>query len=312
MNIRNRIKRRNLMLNLVAVIIASAIAFHSIADPDYDLMHKDINIMIGIVKSAFENSAFENSASENKENCRSCRIHVTGHYLADQGVVFNVRPASGRHAYAFKTPDFEENVEVFAEGIAAIPLVVEGILEGVETGLANEDFSSFTIRADGDWSKQSRSARQALREARAELREANRELREIEIEAIHAEEDELTELEQRETEILQELERLSREEAQIKENLASQVKTRKNAMQEKRAKRLEVRRQRFEEMETLVLNAFCDYSGTMRSLPKNERINVIVSRDEGPSNIYVFEQSELDDCDSSQTNVRDHALIYAF
>jgi len=302
MNIQSRIRNRNLLLNLAAVVTASSIALHSFAAPDYERMRKDINIMIGIVKSAFEND----------EDCHACQVQITGHYLADQGVVFNVTPASRGYAYAFKTSDFEENVEVFAEGMAAIPLVVEDILASVEMGLANDSFSGITIDTDGDWSEQSRIARQALREARAELREANRELREIEIEAIHAEEEELNELEAREAEVIREMERLSSQEEKIQQDIASQVEAKRSEIEKKRAKRMEAKRQQFEDMETLVLNTFCDYSSTMRSLPRNERVSVIVSKGEDQSNIYVFEQSELADCDSSKTDVRDHALSYAF
>lgn len=302
MSIQSRIRKHNLLPKLLAVVTVSSIALHSFAEPDYERMRKDINIMIGIVKSAFEND----------EDCNSCQVQITGHYLADQGVVFNVTPASRGYAYAFKTNDFEENVEVFAEGMAAIPLVVEDILASVEMGLANDSFSAITIDTDGDWSEQSRIARQALREARAELREANRELREIEIEAIHAEQEELNELEAREAEVLQEMERLASQEEKIQEDIASQVEAKRNEIEKKRAKRMEAKRQQFEDMETLVLNTFCDYSSTMRSLPRNERVSVIVSKGEDQSNIYVFEQSELADCDSSKTDVRDHALSYAF
>jgi hypothetical protein len=302
MSIQTRIRKHNLLPKLLAVVTVSSIALHSFAAPDYERMRKDINIMIGIVKSAFEND----------EDCNSCQVQITGHYLADQGVVFNVTPASRGYAYAFKTNDFEENVEVFAEGMAAIPLVVEDILASVEMGLANDSFSAITIDTDGDWSEQSRIARQALREARAELREANRELREIEIEAIHAEQEELNELEAREAEVLQEMERLASQEEKIQEDIASQVEAKRNEIEKKRAKRMEAKRQQFEDMETLVLNTFCDYSSTMRSLPRNERVSVIVSKGEDQSNIYVFEQSELADCDSSKTDVRDHALSYAF
>ncbi len=302
MTIQSRIRKHSLLLDVAAVITVSSIALNSFAAPDYERMRKDINIMIGIVKSAFEND----------EDCRSCQVKITGHYLADQGVVFNVTPAARGYAYAFKTDDFEENIEEFAEGMAAIPLVVEDILAGVEISLADEDFSGFTISGEGDWSENSRIARQALREARAELREANRELREIEIEAIHAEQEELTELEQREAEVMKELERLSSEEEKIQERFSSQAEAKRKKIEMQRAKRSEAKRQQFEEMETLVLNTFCDYSSTMRSLPRNERVSVIVSKGEDESNIYIFEQSELADCDSSESNVRDHALSYAF
>ena len=84
--------RSRLTVQAATIIAASGIAAYALAAPDYDRIRKDINIMIGVVKSSFENSP----------KCRSCNVRVTGHYLADQGVVFNVDPTSGHH-YAFRT-----------------------------------------------------------------------------------------------------------------------------------------------------------------------------------------------------------------
>jgi hypothetical protein len=296
--------RSRLAAQAATIIAASGIAAYALAAPDYDRIRKDINIMIGVVKSSFENSP----------ECRSCNVRVTGHYLADQGVVFNVEPSSG-HRYAFRSHDFEDEIEVFAEGMAAIPIFVQDILTEVQVNLDNEDFTSSLSIMNGDDEELnigSREAQHALREARVGIREAIRELRELDIEAIHADKEELKELEMKETEIENEVAKLEAEENKIKENLASHIEKRTVQMEIMKAKRAEEKRKEFEEMETLVLNTFCDYSATIRNLPSNERVSVIVNKDDDRSNIYVFEQSALKGCDSSKSDVRDHALSYPF
>ena len=81
--------------------------------------------------------------------------------------------------------------------------------------------------------------------------------------------------------------------------------------EQKRAKRREAQDQQFRKIETVVLNTFCDYGSTIRSLPDNERISVVVNKGK-ESNVYVFRQSQLDSCDSAKTDVRENALSYVF
>ena len=212
--------RGKLATHAVTIIAASGIAAYAIAAPDYDRIRKDINVMIGVVKSTLDNS----------QECRSCNIRVTGHYLADQGVVFNVDPSSG-YRHALRTGDFADEMDVFAEGMAAIPIFVREILTEVQVNLENEDFSNnLTIYAadDEDLNISSRQAKQALREAHAGLREAIRELREVEIEAIHASKEELKALKIKESELEKEVSKLESREEEIKGALASQFE-KKNA-----------------------------------------------------------------------------------
>ena len=86
MNMKQRIRRNNLVLNIATVVVATSLAAYSFADTDYGRVKKDINVMIGIVKSSFEDD----------DSCRNCRVRITGHYLADQGVVFNVNLNNGQ------------------------------------------------------------------------------------------------------------------------------------------------------------------------------------------------------------------------
>jgi len=92
----------------------------------------------------------------------------------------------------------------------------------------------------------------------------------------------------------------------------SLVEKRTKDKEAKRAKEMQERELQFEKMETIVLNTFCDYSRSMRSLPRDERLSVIISKDNKESNVYVFRQSELDSCDSGKTEIRKNAVSYVF
>lgn len=310
MKLQHKISRRNLAINIVTLITASSIAAYSFAAPDYDRIRRDINVMIGIVKSTFDNN----------EDCPHCNVRVTGHYLAEQGIVFNVNPTGGHNRAFGWDSSGPHHIEVFTEGMAAIPGMVSEILAEVQFDLDYEDFRALKIITDGsDWSSINREVEQGLREVRQELRQAHSELRgrqralrEIEIEAIHAEENEMEDLASRETEIATEIEKLTQAEEKIRGSMNKRIEERTLALETRNAKREEQKRQHFEKIETLVLNTFCDYGNTMRSIPDNERVSIVVKKDDGHSNIYVFKRSELESCDSTRTDVRKHALSYAF
>ena len=313
MKMKQKFTRRNLIFNFVAVSTAISLATYSFAATDYERIRKDINIMIGIVKSSFEDSA----------DCRKCRVKITGSYLAEQGVVFNVNP-SGNYTHGYKYvydydynydyPDFTSDIALVTEGIAEIPEMVHEILADVRVNLNSENMHSWSMRAphdDGDLADHTRELREEMREFRADQREFAREMREIEIESIHAEEDELADLEAREGEVKQKLAEMEKKQLESQKKFESYADKRIKDRESKRAQRAEVQEQQFKKMETIVLNTFCDYGSTIRSLPDNERVSVVVNNGD-ESNVYVFKQSQLASCDSSKTDVRKNALSYVF
>lgn len=298
-----RIRRRNLILNLVAIITASSLTAYAFAETNnFDRIKKDISVMIGIVHSSFAG----------EEVCPRCDIHVTGHYLAHQGVVFNIDTASSMHV-AFGGMGFDHDMSVVVDGLESIPSFVSDIISGVRVEIGDAEFNGVEfMEGNREWDHQSRETRQELREIRSELRERSRELREIEIESIHAGDKNLKKLEAKEERLVGQIADLESKERTIRERLEAVVEKRTSESKARKAKHEAERQVQFEEIETVVLNTFCDYSSTMRNLPKGERISVIVKRDEVRSNIYVFEQGELEACDSGDGDVRGSALSYAF
>jgi hypothetical protein len=258
--------------------------------------------MIGIVKSSFQDN----------RDCEKCNVKVTGHYLAEQGVVFNVRPSGGSvfHSYSGNS----DVSQVVVESLEELPDMVTEIMEDVQFNFEDNDMHSWAWRFsdDDDGDHENRESREAMREMRQELRELARELREVEIEVIHAEQDELADLQERKIELETELATTEENQGQVQKEMESYVNERTKERELRKAKRDEERHLRFDKMESIVLNTFCDYSRTMRSLPDNERVSIVVDRGDDPANIYVFKQSQLDSCDSEKTDVRKNALSYAF
>jgi hypothetical protein len=301
--LKEKITLRNLTLNTVALVAASTLAVYSFAAPDYDRIKKDINVMTGIVKSSFENS----------DNCRRhCNIFVKGHYLANQGVVFTV-DTSGGHPFGVSSGVFDAHeIMRFTEGVIGIPGMVEDILEDVEVDFSGGNRTIKIISDDEDWTDVDRETRVKLRGIRRDIRELAQELREIEIEAIHADDEERDDVAARRTELEDDIQALENREKEIRTDIASVMEKRSNERAIKSAERQETRELKFKEMESVVLNTFCDYSSTMRNIPKDENISVIIEKEDGQSSINVFKQSDLNDCDSQNSDVRTTAQSYLF
>lgn len=299
MRMREKIRKANFTVNLVAAVTASSLAAYALAAPDYDRIKKDINVMVGIVKSSIEES----------RDCQRCSIRVSGYYLADQGVVFNIDPSSPRYAFGYG-----DDVEIVTRSVVAgIPDMVSDILEDVQVNLddAGHSWEWHTAPDDRRFSI-NRENREKVRDVRRELREASRELREVTIEMIHAEEEELRQLQEREAELASQIAELENKQSEVEAQFARAAEQRARDRRARREKHNEERLQEVRKIEDLVLDTFCDYSRTMRSIPKNERVSIVVKQGNDSSNVFVFDQDKLGACDSSKKNVRDHALAYAF
>ena len=292
-------RTRKLLLAGMTGLLVSGIAAHAIAAPDYDRIRKDINVMIGIVKSSFDDS----------ESCKRCSVRISGHYLAEQGVVFDVNPAGTFQNY---TIHLEDEMDVLANELGAIPGIVADVLADVRVNMDGKDPYQWEFYTEENWTDMTRETRQKLRETQRSLRELTREMREIEIESIHAEEAERKELEKRRSALEKAISETEAEQLAVEQEIAAYAKQKKQEREAKMAERNKERRQRFEQMETIVLNTFCDYSSSMRNIPRDEKISIIMHRDEDSSNIFVFDQDKLQNCDSRKSNVREHALSYAF
>ncbi len=317
----NKYSKNILRLGAVLGVCTLAVYVTAAAAPDYDRIRKDVNVMVGIIKSSFV---------ENKE-CDKCRVEIKGLYLADQGVIFEVNPRTGSFSDGNRTfvvesiPEIPElvqdimtKVQVKLEGIEGLDDLreLEG-LEGLEALSALGDSNRFedhawawsTDDATGDYG---RVARDQLRELRQKQRELEREMREIDIEAIHAEGTQLKELEKREKELASKVTALEGDRDKVQAKLDGYATERRREIEAKAASRKALQQKRNSQIETIVLNTICDYGSTLRNVPSDQRISLVFRNQSDSADIYVLKQSILQGCESGKSDIRNNAMKYVF
>ena len=293
---------KKLTLLLLTLVIGAS--WYVFADQDYSRLKKDVGVMNQIIQSAFS-----------VEGCRGCAIKVEGKYLADQGFLFIV--ASSR-AFSFNTEDFEfSNFSYYfseedMEELENIPEMVTNIVNGVIDAVpvaptAPEIVHQVKIVDD--------STRIALREIRRERRHIEQQIRENEIELIHADEDDRKELEAHVRELEEEVATLESRQEEVAQRVTESREKQRQLAEEKRQKREQVRSQQQNLVQAKVLQAFCDYGSTLRSLPNSERVTIIFEsarNDSTEDTIYVLEKDDVVDCDRDEDALKSRALSYRF
>lgn len=308
-------------MKLTAALLAPAIivgaSTMALAEADYSRIKKDVMVMSGILGNSFDS-----------EQARG-RISVDGNYLARQGAVFTVRaPRSMNFSLAFSSDD--DNVFVYdgydiaIPAIPAIPAVpaVPGISEIAADALADvqREFEAHGIEWTGDQDHYAmrmeidNETRNAMRELGREMREMEREISEYRISLIHVDDnDEKKEIEQRITEIRNEMSELADKHARLEENLKREREKYEARRAEAKQKAEEARKARIAMVEKHVMQSFCDYGSTLKNLPSDEHVSVIVSRSEDKDDrkIYVFDKNDVVDCRSADALAK-KATSYMF
>ncbi len=291
---------------VLASVVAMAFSWYALAADNYDRLKKDVGVMSQIIDSVFK---------ADKE-CKQCKVKIVGKYLADQGIVFLVNNRSHGFSwsnsgdfstgYSFSFDDFE--------GMEHIPEMVEGILADVLPsipdvhGASAEDWATI-IKITGD------SSRQALRVIRRERRGLQQEIRENEIEIIHMDEDEAKALETSIKELEKAVVELEKQQNQIEEKVQSHREEYRKTREESRQKKAQRRQEQQVLIQDKVLQAFCDYGATLRSLPSKEKITIIFENthtEPRQDTVLVFDQGKITDCNRDKGSLRGQALSYVF
>ncbi len=288
----------------LAFFITVASSWYALAATDYGRLKKDVSVMSEILKSAFKADS----------DCRGCSVRVDGMYLAEQGVVFTIA-SSGSNRYAWAVGDDGDHHFNFSfensefEGLEDLPEMVEEIVAGVMPVIPSMPEVSSVIRIVDD------STREALREIRRDRRELQQELRESEIEMIHVEEEQRRELEKEITKLERQRQQLDDKQQQIEDKMNI---TRQELLKEREGRRMQ-KQARLQEQQKLVqnkvLDAFCDYGSTLRSVPGKEKITIVfknTSLDPNQDTVMVLDQDEVIACDRGKNSLRNQATSYQF
>lgn len=287
----------------LAFMLAIVSSWYAIAATDYARIKKDVSVMSQIVKGAFEAD----------KGCKRCSVKVEGKYLAGQGILFLVDSNSSSYSWAYSDhsdssdhnfsyvfdtdefegfADFEYVGDILNEVLPAIPAITTQVVRIVDD-----------------------STRNVLREIRREHRDLRQEIRENEIELIHLEDNEVQELEASIKEMEKAVAKLEKKRLEIEEKAAATHEEFIKEREEQRMRRQAQNKQQQMQIQNTVLQAFCDYGSTLRSLPDKERITIIfenANRETKQDSVLVFDQPEITDCNRDKATLRSQALSYLF
>lgn len=293
---------------ILAFTVAMAVSWYAIAATDYARIKKDVSVMSKIVKGAFEAD----------RSCKRCNVRVEGKYLAGQGILFLVNSNASSFSWVHATDSDHGFSFSFEDGggfdFDFIPEMVGEIIASVVP-----DSIDVIDIPDVNWTKVVKfvddSTRIALREVRRERRGLQQEIRENEIELIHLDDDEINALEDSIEEMKEAARELINKQHEIEGKARAKREEYAKEREERRRKRHEHNNQQQLLVQNTVLQAFCDYGSTLRSLPAKEKVTIIfenANREMRQDAVLVFDQASITDCNRDSKALRSEAISYMF
>ncbi|WP_370215667.1 hypothetical protein [Idiomarina sp.] len=294
---------------LLSLSIASALMLPAASAVAQQAEHQGLKNQIEIFKDILTTAAKQQAG---EDNSRLEDVEFT--YLKGQGVVFFVR--SARMPWRFVAPDVPEpplppempEMSGFAKDLQ-LDRVVE---EGLRT--AHRVLSQFSGEYSDEWFELVEQKRELAWEAR----DLNREMRDIEFQRDMQDKDASNEtIEQREKELEAKLAELKEKQAQLDVELAEMKKMLKAKQDKVRKERLLTQEKSIEAIENVFSNVLCDYGITLKSLPDDEQVSLVIrdasmNKDKRLDNVYVFGKSAINSCDSQPDELLKQAQKYKF
>jgi hypothetical protein len=298
--------------HLQSIFLGGALLFGasaSVAEADFDRIHKDVTVMTNIIKGAFEAD----------ENCRGCKPRIEATYLANQGAVFAIRVNAWRSFSFIEDSDSEfsfvipapeevreiEITEVVGDVLDSLGTVVEDVGSRIEFRMQDLEHDESFMRIDSE-------ARRALRELQRERRDLEYERREYEIELIHADESSRKNIEKQIAKLEKQVSAVEQKRAELNEVYEAERKEREAERQAKREKARQAAEQQLAAIENVVIRSLCDYGGTLKNIPEDEFVSLQFERGgEQKTKIFVMEMGDVQGCRQADV-LRSDALIYKF
>ncbi|WP_419146996.1 hypothetical protein [Pseudoalteromonas 'SMAR'] len=234
-----------------------------------------------------------------KHDTQDQLVAVSGYYLRQQGVIFNLSlkqrhslPWLGEidsiHTMAaigeFDLPEFDINIaeaeiaepiaEAFSEAYSAAAEQVQHSAEKVREAIAQE------------------------RENRIKLRELEREKAELEFAQRHNTEQQADALDQALEKIEQQIAQLAQRGDKL-EAVKEQLKSHLEASRAQREEQQKRKQQAFQEqLQQSIARSLCDYGGGLRSLPNDEHISFVYASISEPQQkqILIYRKQQVEQC----------------
>ncbi|MDV6315607.1 hypothetical protein [Idiomarina sp. HP20-50] len=274
---------------IVALSVAGTLMSSSVLANEYDSLEKQMNILAEILETSVEQES-------EKGELPISRFEYS--YLKGQGVVLFAD--SGRMPWRFVVPNMPEppmppdvgEMNEFAERMDLDAIIEQGLRSAHRVlGQLNGEYSN-------EWVEMAESARDTA----WEIRDKERELRDLEFELRTADESRQTGIEKEKKQLEMELSNLREEQKALQQQASSLKLKLKEKRRELEEKRVATRESLLKRFETTLANTLCTYGVTLKSLPENEKVNVILrdfypsKQGESQDQLYVFDKSELIQC----------------
>ncbi|UDM60457.1 hypothetical protein KIJ96_11460 [Pseudoalteromonas piscicida] len=237
---------------------------------------------------------------------------VSGYYLKDQGVVFELA-LKRRHRLEWIS-HIDNLDDVAAIGEFELP---EFDMDIAEIEISQPIAEAFS-QAYSDAAEKVRAGAEKVREAveqerenRIQLRELERQKAELEFAKRHESDDQVKEFTESLREVEKRIEKLSLKDSELKE-LKDKLKASLEASRVKRAKEKAEKQQALEKMlVTSLARSLCDYGAGLRSLPRDEHISFIYNELSNPNNkqVFVYPKSLVQQCVKGEKTAKQLAEI---
>jgi len=288
----------NKMLNyLAAATLATPVA--AFADQDFSAANRDVSVMAQILSGAFKS-----------DNRHRSHASISGTYLAGQGALFTIKSYGGL-AYSLRLGgDDSDNNSVFFfqsgdgdddDSLAPLPPDAPTIntddIADLAMSMANG--GSYTMSSNGHMSSEIRSA---IRDVARQLRDIDQQISDNRIELIHSDPDKqrkdieakIAELEKKHDLVDAKREKL---EKQMEEAQKKFMAKRKEMMEKAKKARAE----QLAKTEQVVMTSLCAYGSTLKNVPDNEHVSVIIegrTGSGGSHHVYVMNKKAVAQCKS--------------
>jgi len=295
---------------IVGILIYTSIAaIAATKQADYSKVKKDISVMAQIVSSAFKDT----------RACDDCGVQVDTNYLADQGAVFTFKSYSfqglGRFGVPHVSPISREHAmnieELVGDVLAGVGETLEDV--GAEIEMRFDDQNHEHEFDDDSHVMITRSTRSSARQLNREIRELEYQVRESEIQLIHAEDDEARKEVENEIRGLEEaIVKLENKKSEINEKYETDRKARAETRRIRRERETREELERLDEVQDVVIQTFCDYGSTLKNLPDDEHVSIVIKRkrQEGDA-VFVLKKKHIENCNDGVT-LKKQAMSYFY
>lgn len=320
--------KKSILTMAVATLLATGTASSVALAADREQLRNELEIMTSIL-----NTSLEQQHGDNKHMRRMGTMKYS--YLEGQGVVYKapgfrnlLRQLSFREVDVEippmpPVPDMPEvaGIDVQAAAEEGMRVAHEVILNLQNGGMFIERYDN--EHANEEFRAQAEELRDLTRELRDlswELRELDRDVRDMNFELRNAPADEQAELQQELAKLEANRQQLQQQQTTIQGKVDSISAERAERLAKQQQQRAEQQQQLLTSFEATLAQVLCNYGNTLRSLPADEHITVVLEGIGEPNQrnqkdrIYVFEKKAVAACakNGDSSELISQSLSYYF